>query len=32
MNLIGGILDVAKLEANKMELDLQFILFKDSFI
>lgn len=28
MSLIGNILDVAKLEANKVELDQQFVLFR----
>ena len=31
MNLIGNVLDVAKLEAQKVELDYQYILFKDAF-
>ena len=28
MNLISNILDVAKLEANKVDLDQQFVLFR----
>ncbi len=28
MNLIGNILDIAKLEANKVDLDQQYVLFR----
>ncbi|CDW75347.1 histidine kinase [Stylonychia lemnae] len=31
MNLIGNILDIAKFEANKVELDLQYTLIKQTF-
>eukprot|EP00347_Sterkiella_histriomuscorum_P010563 403375807 len=31
MNLIGNILDIAKFEANKVELDLQYVFIKQTF-
>lgn len=31
MNLIGNILDIAKFEADKVELNQQYIMLKQSF-